>query len=90
MHDKILLTHISRRFKIHPLVLLDIETHDQRTKLDVIDDALFLVTKHIYPDYVTEKTIIEQISFYLTRNVIITFQEKPNDIFDRVKSTSNI
>jgi Mg2+ and Co2+ transporter CorA len=66
--------------------MFDIENHGQRTKLDVFDDALFLVVKLIYPDRVTEKTRIEQISFYLKENILITFQEKPSDVFDQVKS----
>ncbi|CAF2544419.1 unnamed protein product [Rotaria sp. Silwood2] len=86
MHDKVLLSSISRRFKIHPLVILDIETNEQRTKLDVFEDALFLVVKLIYPDNITQKTHIEQISFYLKENILITFQEKSNHIFDRIKN----
>ncbi|CAF2971693.1 unnamed protein product [Rotaria sp. Silwood2] len=86
MHDKVLLSSISRRFKIHPLVILDIETNEQRTKLDIFEDALFLVVKLIYPDNITQKTHIEQISFYLKENILITFQEKSNHIFDRIKN----
>ena len=66
--------------------MLDVETDEQRTKLDVFDDALFLVVKLIYLDQVKKKTHIEQISFYITGNVIITFQRRPNDIFESVKS----
>ncbi|CAF0953804.1 unnamed protein product [Rotaria sordida] len=85
MHDTLLLSSISRRFKIHPLVILDVETNEQRTKLDVFEDALFLVIKLIYPDQVTQKIHIEQICFYLKENILITFQEKSNAIFDRIR-----
>ena len=68
------------------MVILDIETSEQRTKLDVFDDALFVVVKLIYPDSATQKTHIEQISFYLKQNVLITFQQRPTGIFDKVKS----
>ncbi|CAF3270577.1 unnamed protein product [Rotaria socialis] len=86
VHDKILLSNISRQFKIHPLVVLDIETNEQRTKLDIIDDALFLVVKLIYPDQISRKPRIEQISFYVKENTLITFQQNPNDIFERIKN----
>ncbi|CAF3481773.1 unnamed protein product [Rotaria sp. Silwood1] len=86
VHDKAVLASISQRFKIHPLVILDIETNEQRTKLDVFEDALFLVVKLIYPDHITQKIHIEQISFYLKDNILITFQEKSNDLFDRIKN----
>jgi magnesium transporter len=71
---------------MHQLVLQDIKVLAQRTKLDVLEDALFLVAKLIYPDGTTQKTYSEQICFYVKENILITFQQKPNDIFDRVKS----
>lgn len=81
VNDKALLSSISRRFMIHPLVILDVETAEQRTKLDVFDDAFFLVMKLIHPDRDTQ-----QISFYLKENVLITFQTHPHTIFEHVKS----
>ncbi len=86
MHDHDLLSRLGRRFDIHPLVVADIETTEQRTKLDVFEDALFLVSKMIYPDSVQQITHIEQISFYLKENILITFQEKPKDVFEPIKS----
>ena len=88
--DKNLLSSLSQRFKIHPLVVLDIQTAEQRTKLDVFEDAFFLVVKLIYTHPVTKKTQIEQISFYLKENILITFQERSKDIFDQVKSQCTI
>ena len=80
------MSRIGHRFNIHPLVVSDIETTEQRTKLDVFEDALFLVGKMIYPDSAQPITHIEQISFYLKENILITFQEKPKDIFEAIKS----
>ena len=86
VHDHDLLSRLGRRFRIHPLVILDIEANEQRTKLDIFEDALFLVIKLIYPHPSTKKTCIEQISFYLKENILITFQETPKTLFDSVKS----
>ncbi|CAF1059111.1 unnamed protein product [Adineta ricciae] len=86
VHDHELLSRIGHRFNIHPLVVSDIETTEQRTKLDVFEDALFLVGKMIYPDSIQPITHIEQISFYLKENILITFQEKPKDIFEAIKN----
>lgn len=88
MHNKALLSTISRRFQIHSLVILDISTHEQRTKLDVFEDALFTIMKLIYSDHSTQKTCFEQISFYMKKNLLITFQEGPKDAFDQIKSKS--
>ncbi|CAF0723504.1 unnamed protein product [Adineta steineri] len=84
--DEVLLTSISERFKIHPLVIADIETTEQRTKLDVFEDAFFLVLKLIYPTRGTDETSIDQICFYMKENILITFQQKPKEIFDPIKN----
>lgn len=62
-------------------------TTEQRTKLDVLDDALFLVCKFIYRDINDPTHInIEQICFYLKENLLITLQETPKDLFESIKS----
>lgn len=76
---------MGQRFDLHPLVVADIETTEQRTKLDVFEDALFLVGKMIYRDSMQSITCIEQISFYMKENILITFQEKAKDIFEPIK-----
>ncbi|CAF4991635.1 unnamed protein product, partial [Rotaria magnacalcarata] len=86
VHDHDLITRLGRRFNIHPLVVADIETTEQRTKLDVFEDTLFLVGKMIYPDIQQQITHIEQISFYLKENILITFQETSKDIFEPIKN----
>jgi magnesium transporter len=75
------------RYNIHPLVQTDVTTIEQRTKLDVLDDALFLVCKLMYRDMNgTGHIHTEQICFYLKENLLITFQETPKDLFDSIKS----
>ncbi|CAF0925978.1 unnamed protein product [Adineta steineri] len=86
VQNEVLLSSISRRFKIHPLVIADIATNDQRTKLDVFEDALFLIIKLIDSNRDTQQISIEQISFYMKENILITFQEKSSDIFDSIKN----
>ncbi|CAF4425826.1 unnamed protein product [Rotaria socialis] len=87
IHDQEIISQIGQRYDIHSLVQSDITTADQRTKLDVCDDALFLVCRLIYHDlYCTGKTIVQQISFYLKDDVLITFQESSKDLFDQIKN----
>ncbi|CAF1314183.1 unnamed protein product [Rotaria sp. Silwood1] len=47
IHDPDVISGIGERYDIHSLVQTDITTTEQRTKLDVLDDALFLVCKSI-------------------------------------------
>ncbi|CAF3068176.1 unnamed protein product [Rotaria sp. Silwood2] len=86
IHVQEIISAIGDRYDIHTLVQADV-TNDQRTKLDVLDDALFLVCKLIFRDMDhTGQIIIQQISFYVKDNLLITFQETPKDLFDSVKS----
>ena len=88
VHQHDIIAQIGARYEIHALVQTDITTTEQRTKLDVFDDALFLVCKLIFRDIGrTGHTVIEQISFYIKDNILITFQETPKDLFDSIKST---
>jgi magnesium transporter len=87
VHQHDIIAQLGNRYDIHALVQTDITTTEQRTKLDVLDDALFLVCKLIFRDIGrTGHTVIEQISFYLKENLLITFQETPKDLFDSIKS----
>jgi magnesium transporter len=65
------LQQLGRQFSLHPLALEDtINTH-QRAKADDFHDVLFVVMRMVQgPPLVTE-----QISFYVGRNFLITFQE---------------
>jgi magnesium transporter len=87
IHYQDIISQIGQRYNIHPLVQADITTVEQRTKIDVLEDALFLVCKLIYRDMNgTGHINIEQICFYLKENLLITFQETPKDLFDSIKS----
>ncbi|CAF3803656.1 unnamed protein product [Rotaria sp. Silwood1] len=87
IHDPDVISGIGERYDIHSLVQTDITTTEQRTKLDVLDDALFLVCKLIYHDMdCTGQIIIQQMSFYLKHDILITFQETSKDLFDSIKN----
>jgi len=86
LHDPEWLTRLGEMFHLHPLVLEDIAHTGQRPKLDELDGALFLVLKMLR--YNEEERVIEdeQVSFVLTQNVLLTFQEKGGgDVFGEVR-----
>ena len=90
VHHTDIVAELGLRYDIHPLVQTDMTTTEQRTKLDVLDDALFLVCKFIYRDINNSEHInVEQISFYLKENLLITLQETPKDLFESIKSNSS-
>ena len=85
-HDAALMEDLGQKFGLHTLLLADAMSSEQRTKMDVMDDALFLVMKMIYANNDKEEAIIEQVSFYLKSNVLISFQEKEEDVFEPIRN----
>jgi magnesium transporter len=76
---------ISSDFSLHPLVFEDISHTRQRPKVDDYDNYLFIVVRMMSFDEKTTRLKSEQMSMVLGRNYLLTFQEKPGDIFDRVR-----
>lgn len=77
---------IGKQFNIHPLVLEDIVNTQQRPKLEVFDDYIYIVLKMLEYDYATGKVKTEQMSFILGKHYVISFQEMIGDTFDTVRS----
>ncbi len=85
LHDVALIESIGKVFDIHPLVLEDIVSLQQRPKADCYDDYLYIVLKMIWADKQTEAVQIEQVSLILGEHYVITFQERQGDIFDQLR-----
>lgn len=85
LHDTALIEQIGKKFSIHPLALEDILNTEQRPKIDEYDDFLYIVLKMLDLDEETEALTIEQVSFILKENLVISFQERKGDVFDSVR-----
>jgi len=84
VHDSDLVRAIGRQFGIHALVLEDLASPNQRPKLEIYEDYLFIVMK--MPHYVEgERIRIEQVCLLLGDNWVFSFQEDPVDIFEPVR-----
>ncbi|WP_179346487.1 magnesium/cobalt transporter CorA [Winogradskyella ursingii] len=75
---------IGSQYDLHPLVLEDIVNTTQRPKIDEYEDYLFVVLKMLYYDE-QEQIVIEQVSFVLGKNYVLTFQEAEGDVFDSIR-----
>ncbi|MBN1885314.1 MAG: magnesium/cobalt transporter CorA [Candidatus Krumholzibacteriota bacterium] len=84
VHDVELLTKLGDRFGIHPLVLEDLASTGQRPKLEVFDNLLFIVLRMLSVDGGGELDG-EQVSLLVGENFIISFQERPGDVFEPVR-----
>ena len=84
VHNEDIIEDMGQIFDIHPLVLEDIANTEQRPKLDIHDDYLFIVLPILVYDEEENEAQVEQISLLLGDNYVITFQEDSNN-FDIIK-----
>jgi magnesium transporter len=77
-----LIESIGRHFGFHPLALEDVLHCGQRPKLEDYGTYHFLIMKSLLHG---EALDTEQISFFLSGNYVITFQEVPGDSFEAVR-----
>lgn len=88
VHDAKMIETLGRHFKLHPLMLEDILTTGQRSKLDDYKTTLFIVTHMLtYKTNGNGKTGVddEQVSLVLGPNYVISFLETHRDIFDPIR-----
>jgi len=85
LHDTSIFQKIGKHFDISALALENILNTGQRSKFFGDKDILTLLTKAVYYDPDKNRISVEQISFVLCDNVLISFQEKPGDHFEPVR-----
>lgn len=70
-------------FRIHPLAMEDVVSVHQRAKVEPYNDNIFCVLRMPCP---SGEQFTEQLSLFLGRNWVVTFQSDPGDPFDLVRS----
>lgn len=85
LHDVEVLKKLADSYGLHPLTVEDILNTDQRPKLEVFDDYLFLVVKVLRPGGAGELIEAEQVSFVLGHDFLLSFQEGDEDLFGHVE-----
>ncbi|WP_445712231.1 magnesium/cobalt transporter CorA [Flavobacterium sp.] len=71
--------------QLNSLIVSDILNIARGTRLDELDDSLFFSIKSILPNDNENTILIEQISFLLQDNLIVSFQEKRGDFFTHIR-----
>lgn len=93
LSDRNLIDQIAKKFDLHYLLIEDITNVDHQPKTDQLEDHLFLTMKMFYR-FDEEKIDYEHISFVLSKNYLLSFQEKEGDIFallrTRIKQENGI
>jgi magnesium transporter len=85
---------VCAHFDIHPLVIEDILSINQRPKLDESDNSIFCLLNMLYYNEEKDSVEQEQISIILAKEVVISFQEDARrDVFtplrDKLKSSQS-
>jgi magnesium transporter len=85
VHNVELVKSICEQFDVHPLIMEDILNTDQRPKLDVHENHIYVVLKMV--EYLAESGEIkmEQVSFVIGKNFVLSFQEVLGDTFNSVR-----
>ncbi|HEY0510569.1 MAG TPA: magnesium/cobalt transporter CorA [Thermoanaerobaculia bacterium] len=83
LHDVPFLEGLGHLFHFHPLALEDVLNCGQRPKLEDYGDYHFLVMKSL--SLQDDELTVEQISFFLSGNYVVTLQEVPGDSFEAVR-----
>ena len=85
LHEIDVIERLGIHFNIHPLILEDIVNTGQRPKIEDFEDYIFVVIKMLSIDEEGNEINAEQISVLLGSNFVISFQERPGDVFDSIR-----
>lgn len=86
LHDIDLLKEIGSFFKIESYIMAEILNFSRRTRVEELENTLFFSVKAILP-YSNDDILldVEQISFILQENVLLSFQEKRGSFFNLIR-----
>lgn len=85
MRDADSLKALGEHFKLHPLLLEDINNPVQRCKAEQYEGKTYIVVRLLEFNSNSEEIASHQISIVLVDNTLITIRENVSDVFDDVR-----
>ena len=85
LHEVDKLGRLGEMFNIGLLEMEDILNVAHSPKLEEKEDHIFMIRKMLTSDNNIKKISVEQVSFILGKNYLITFQENEGDVFNFVR-----
>jgi magnesium transporter len=85
VHDVQAVARVGSELCIHPLVQEDIVNTRQRPKAEVYEGHIYVVLRMLRYDAEQARLESEQVSLILGPHYVMTFQERPGDVFDPVR-----
>lgn len=86
LHETEKIEKLTQHFGIHPLVCEDILNTEQRPKVEIFDDYIFVTLKILDYETGNHHIGIDQISLILGKNFVILFQEAKESLFKPLKN----
>ncbi|MCC6573046.1 MAG: magnesium/cobalt transporter CorA [Planctomycetes bacterium] len=81
--DAAIVAAIGEMFGLHKLALEDVLNTHQRAKVEQYPDHLYVVARMI--EQLDHRLDTDQLSLFLGRNFVVTFQERAGDCFDGLR-----
>ena len=85
VHDLDVIQRIGEIFDLHPLLMEDIVSTDQRPKLEDYEKYAYITLKMLYFSKDDTEIVSEQVSIILGKDYVLTFQEREGDVFEPVR-----
>ncbi|MFO7704213.1 MAG: magnesium/cobalt transporter CorA [Halopseudomonas sp.] len=85
VHQVEVIEALGRAFNLHPLVMEDILSIDQRPKVEDYEGYLYLVMRVLRYDVTSHEIQSEQLSLILGERFLLSLQELPGGIFDGIR-----
>lgn len=86
LHRPELIEPVGNVLELHPLVLEDVVNTGQRPKFEDYAGYVFLVVRMLDYDQKAKQVTDEQLAVVLGPNWVLTFQERPGDVFEPVRN----
>ncbi len=81
--DAAVINQFGEKFGLHPLALEDVVNTHQRPKVEPYDSHLFFVARELM---LRARLEADQVSIFLGKNYVLSFQEHAGDCFDPVRA----
>lgn len=85
LHDTELIKTLGAHYGLHPLVLEDIVNANQRPKVEDYEGYIYVVARMLLYGEQDDVVHAEQISIVIGPHYVLSFQERPGDVFEPVR-----
>jgi magnesium transporter len=85
VHDEDLVAAVGETFGLHPMAQEDVLDTGQRAKVDDYGNYLHITLKMTRLEAETDRLIVESVSLFLGADHVISFQERPGDVFEPIR-----